>query len=52
MNIGLKTSVIIIHFSSGGIAPRSPPIEFASPYAVFAPTLFEFDPINTSSPLD
>ena len=39
------------------IAPRSPPIEFAPsssppPYAVFAPTLFEFDPIKSSSPLD
>ena len=45
------------HQSSTGIAPRSPPIEFAPsssplPYAVFAPTLFEFDPIKSSSPLD
>ena len=45
------------HQSSTGIAPRSLPIEFAPsssplPYAVFAPTLFEFDPIKSSSPLD
>ena len=37
--------------------PLSPPIEFAPsssplPYTVFAPTLFEFDPIKSSSPLD
>ena len=49
------------HFTTNGrtarIAPRSPPIEFAPsssplPYAVFAPTLFEFDPIKSSSPFD
>ena len=37
--------------------PLSPPIEFAPsssplPYTVFTPTLFEFDPIKSSSPLD
>ena len=40
-----------------GYPPLSPPIEFAPsssplPYTVFAPTLFEFDPIKSSSPLD
>ena len=49
------------HFTTNGrtarIAPRSPPIEFAPsssplPYAVFARTLFEFDPIKSSSPFD
>ena len=39
-----------------GIAPCSPPIEFAPsssplPYAVFAPTLFEFDPSSRVRPL-
>ena len=39
------------------IAPHSPPIKFTPsslplPYAVFAPTLFEFYPIKSSSPLD
>ena len=43
---------------SAAFAPyRVRPFEFAPsssplPYAVFAPTLFEFDPIKSSSPLD
>ena len=46
--------LVVLYSALDRIAQRSPPIEFAPsssplPYAVFAPTLFKFDPIKSSS---
>ena len=50
-SINLLTSCVCV-VVSGELHRVRPLSSSPLPYAVFAPTLFEFDPIKSSSPLD